>query len=61
MNEPLTPEQVACAFANLVNLTILAILAWMLFCDWIEDRLIDPWKERLRKQIDEFESEWERK
>lgn len=43
----MTPEQKFAALANIINLGILASVAWLYFCDWIEDRFIGPWKQRI--------------
>lgn len=50
MSEPITPEQFVYAIANIINLSILCVLAWTIFCDWIEDRFIASWKERMRRE-----------
>lgn len=46
----MTPEQTLTALANIINLGILASVAWLFFFDWVEDRYIEPWKERLRQR-----------
>lgn len=53
----MTPEQKLIALANIINLGILAAVAWMFLCDWIEYRYIDPWIERLRQRPLQDETE----
>jgi len=50
----ITHEQRALIYAlcNIINLGIIASLGCILLCDWIEDRFIEPWKERIRRRAE---------
>jgi hypothetical protein len=48
----MTPEQKIAAVANIINLIILAVLALTILTDWIEDRFVEPRRERLRRLME---------
>jgi len=45
-----TPEQKLYALSSIISLGMLAIAAWIFLLDWVEDRFIVPWKERIRRK-----------
>ncbi len=49
----MTPEQKLYALSSIISLAFLAIIAWQLLFDWIEDRFIGPWKERIRREMED--------
>ncbi len=49
----MTPDQKFHALSSIISLAFLAIIAWSLLFDWIEDRFIEPWKERIRREMED--------